>query len=215
MSNDTSRAGLYRWPLGLIGVIFVGAISNGLWEFFLRDFVNFVFGKLASGFGSIFSSYLNYLHEDIGKAFSNEMVALLFLIVISFIVIANIGLILYAVFLRLPGDRPLTSRKIPSKLTFRDKRFIAILVMTLFNVIAYSEIALSASYRMKATNWVEQTLDILHPVISEKQFVQLRADFRSISSASAFYELHSKLTRLGETNKILLPPFEPIGASIK
>lgn len=213
MTEQVKKSNWYRWPFAFMGTVFVGAIGSGLWEIFLRDAVNLSFTSLASGFGAIFSSYLDSLHENIGKAYQNEMTVLPFILCVAIIVVINLIGLIYLIKVRSirarPKARETTFRAAPS---FRDKRFWLMVVMMTVNVVTYSSMALTANYRIKAIVWTERSIEILHPHLSDAEFLTMRAEYRSVDGAAAFYSLHERLLKMASQAKVKLPEFAMIGS---
>ena len=214
MTEEIKKRSWYRWPLAFIGTVFVGAIGSGLWELFLRDAVNRVFTSLASGVGSIFSSYLDSLHENIGKAYQNEMTALPFILCVAIIVGMNLLGLIYLIKVRSTAPRSTAkSAALRAAPSFRDKRFWLMVIMMTVNIVAYSSLALSTSYRIRAVVWTERSIEIIHPHVSDAEFLKIRAEYRSVDGAAAFYSLHEHLLQIASQAKIKLPDFAMIGAA--
>jgi len=210
--NNNSRGNFARFFNALVGAIFVAIIANALWEFLLRDAIYSGYIKAASSVGEVFHSYLDSLYKGIGNPSWYRLVAIPFVLVICTIVFVNFYGIYRAIKVRVRAKAlsggPVKSYRDPS---FLDRRFWAMSAMFVFNIVCYSELALSTTYRAAASIWVDQSIEIIHPYITEQEFLILRSRYRSISEANDFYLLYGAIRKYETEKKIKLFEFEPIG----
>ncbi len=77
-------------------------------------------------------------------------------------------------------------------------------------VIVYLFAAFQYLYTAKAASFVEKSMDILAPHVSENKGLVLRADYRSIKDSKGYFSLYSELRNLEKEYSVVLPEFEPI-----
>lgn len=213
MSDEKEIVRWYKSPNSVVGIIFLGAIGSGVWELFLKDALTSAFVMFSSAIGLVSSGYLDAIHEDIGKANTNEVGVYLFLFLMLMIVFLNIlgARFVLRTYKKLKSETP--SR--PASITPKKAKRMVILVglMSVFNVIAYSEATFTNLYRIRAVTWTERSIEIVRPNISELEFLKLRAQYRSVASAQAFYALIHALRDYASRTKTTLPEFSAIGDS--
>ncbi|ODU29828.1 MAG: hypothetical protein ABS93_02230 [Thiobacillus sp. SCN 62-729] len=196
----------------MAAAVFVAIIANGLWEFLLRDAVYAGYVKAASGVGEVFHSYFDSLYKGIGNPPWYRLVVVPFVVTIAAIILINLyGL--YRIIRRRISGKPFwpgsfSSPRYPS---FRDRRFWAMTMVLTINIIGYSEMALSTNYRVGVSNWLDQSIEIIHPYITEREFLVLRSRYRAISNANDFYVLYRAIRKYETEKRIKLFAFEPIG----
>lgn len=212
MSDEKSKAKWYRSPIGIIGTIFLGAIGSGLWDVFLKNVLISTYVMTSTAIGSVFSGYLDSIHEDIGKANANEVSVMLFLLLMLTIVFLNIlgARFIFLSYKRIKSDQPQKRFFFPSPKNMR-RMVVAVVSMSAFNVIAYSHHAFETLYRLRAITWTERSIEIIRPSISDQDFLKIRAMYRSVDSADDFYALINTLRTHASNADIELPEFSAIG----
>ncbi|MFD0727163.1 hypothetical protein [Lysobacter brunescens] len=212
MSEEKSKQKWYRSPIGIIGTIFLGAIGSGLWDVFLKNALISAYIMTSTAIGSVFSGYIDSIHEDIGKANANEVGIMLFLFFMLTIVFLNIlgARFIFRTYKRITRDQPQNGFSSPSPKNMR-RMVVAVVLMSAFNVIAYSHHAFETLYRLRAITWTERSIEIIRPSISEQDFLKIRAMYRSVDSADDFYALINTLRDYASSADIELPEFSAIG----
>lgn len=216
--NTLTELKWIRISLGILATITLGAIGSGVWEF-LRSPVISIFGTISIGLDRLSGTYLDSLHEGIGNA---NRTSILYPLAMSFfflVVIANAsGVLLFVKIRRLMLDTntntPPTPQKIPhsrvSALVRSRRFFVGMVLVCLFNIFAYSNDLFAYNYRLGAVTWTERSIEILRPKLSEQEFLELRAAYRSVEDSKSFYALRASIIGFAVKNHITLPKFRAI-----
>jgi hypothetical protein len=194
----------------VLGTIFVGALGSGLWELFLSDLF-FWFGNFVIEIASLLSEeFKNGLYD---KVSNGSMVAFLRVpVVISIgLIVAFPFALLFSSVLAKYADSIKVKRTSPdqaiSKKEVKHNFRIALAALMLF---FYVFVIFQSLYMTSAANFVEKSLDIVAPHITENEYLKLRSQFRSVKSAQDFYNLYDALKIIEKTSNVELPEFEPI-----
>ncbi len=191
-------------------VLFVGAIGSGLWSWIGSPLSFWFADKFVYVFSKVSSSYIDYLHTNIGKAYYEES---------SAIIKITLDMIVISIYLSVPlifikARRAMLNKKpkrFMKKMIESKKGYITIL--TVFLIISTSAILVMASsiiktnYNYSAINYIERSTEILAPYLTEKEILMLRSEFRLIESAEQFYNLDNRLKFLSNLHSINIPEF--------
>jgi hypothetical protein len=82
--------------------------------------------------------------------------------------------------------------------------------VAIFSTIIWSEDMFKMIHCTKAAMFIERSIEIVSPYISNQERLKLRAEFRAIEKADAFYRLEDKLRSIAIEQTIKLPEFESI-----
>lgn len=81
---------------------------------------------------------------------------------------------------------------------------IAIPYCVIFNLF-YMSLLIEGIYQYNAGLYVDRSIEMLAPCISNQVFLELRAEFRSVDSAQKFYDLEKRLRVIAEEHEVALP----------
>lgn len=76
--------------------------------------------------------------------------------------------------------------------------------------VVYLFLFVQDSYERRAIVYSQRSLDILAPRVTEQERLSLRAEFRSIERAAAFYAFDAHIHRLADQTGVRLPAFAPV-----
>lgn len=219
---------LAKWVPGLIGALFVGALGSGFWEVALRDPFFWLGRRLLEFVASLMSGYLDSLYAQVGAAYTDSFSILPFVALASVSICTPpfVVLSLHLTFKQLshrvlrtvtPEDH-LTTAELKSKIAKQMKRLRILLYYVLTpivfaTVLMLISLAAKSIYIRQAANWLDRSIDIVAPLVSEEERLVLRSEFRGINTAANFYVLYDKLNAISARNGRELPKFEPIGIS--
>jgi hypothetical protein len=209
--------------LAVVATIFLGAIGSGLWDVLLGP----AFHKLSSlSLGIMFSLFHGYA-DHVYSHVSRDPMALLSLFPYMALVVGGgiffpWGAIVFM--LRtitrakkriLPHDEEEDVGLTPVEMLKRlDKArklvFTGLLPLALISSLLYAEELIDTIHATDAYIFVDRSLEILAPHIDESQRLQLRAQLRSIESASDFYALEDSIRSIASTNHLKLPNFKSV-----
>lgn len=198
-----------RAVLGFIGLLVVGALGNGVWEWFLRDVVLWVANSSLRAVSLVWSGYVDALHRGIGSTLSTDLLvsalAMTFWLLLPWSAVA-VAHYVHQVEKGNPYPRP---PRLFGHQGLGRARWLTV-VAILFVGVAFMAIVQS-DYRRRAAIWAERSIEIVAPNITERERLQLRAELRAVGSGLEFYRLYDHLRSLQPAAGLRLPPFEPIG----
>jgi len=203
--------------VGIVVTIFLGAIGSGLWDRMLSHVFDWSLTLFLTVISRVFRSYVDYIHEDIGKG-AHEIFSML-----PFIALV-VAIICFPWLLMLAGHR--MKKRMESvhgaeevsrsssrqfNLLIRGKYvYWVVYPMLIFITLAYSSMLFETAYLWRATNFVERSIDILAPNLTEHKVLELRAEYRSVNNAKKFYALEDSLVAISERDSIEIPSFHAI-----
>ena len=214
MDSAPPRSRFTKVLLGIVGVVFLGAIGSGLWERVLSPAVDWGYRTAIGAFGKAATRYVDHLYSKVGYGLHERDAATLFAFVALTIVVVNLGAILWLVWLqnRLRTGTVISLQSIRLPVwSWRRPTFWIFLLMCAFNAVAYSESVLDDTYSFRTVVWTERSLEIVRPQIPDTEFVSLRAQYRSTEDARSFRVLWIRLTTIAAQHRIVLPKFVPVG----
>ena len=116
--------------------------------------------------------------------------------------------------LRNPGEKEnhkTTPDALAKELRSIQRRVLLIfLPIILISTIIYSQEFFQTVHSRKAALFIDRSIEIVSPYISDSRRLELRAEFRAIENAKEFYRLQDKLRQIAEEHAIKLPAFESI-----
>lgn len=219
---------------GIVATIFLGAIGSGVWEKFLSPVSSSTTTFIASLFSSLSDSYANSLYENVGKG-STGVIGILVLNPYTFIQLLLMTTPLIALisetvlFIKISklhtkrnydennindnGNKELkdynsknTLEKIPEKKINRLRCFLLIsypICLGLFLWILSNSVRDAYSY--DAVIYVERSIEIVSPKISDQELKELKSLYRQIDNRDKFTELNSLLVEISKKNNLNLP----------
>lgn len=215
-TDGRSKRGPQKVVLAIALTLLGGALGNGVWEFFLRDLVLAVFSSAAVTGSRLGSAYLDLLHAHIGDDQP-----------LAFSLFASVGLAV-GIVLFMPFSIWRVRRSRASRMRATNSTDVSILVvrtlrsgfgLTLFTSLALFEMLLAmhllgaAIYQHKAVLWAQRSIEIVHPELTEHEYLELRAAYRSVEDAPAFYAVYARLQNLAKSRDLVLPKWSPLGLS--
>lgn len=200
----------------ILGTILLGAIGSGIWDWVLADALSYVGIAVLRLFSAVFSGYLNSLYKEVGQGPMYPMLLSLFIMSFMLIVIFPAGAIM-VVNKKInklakqkcePDDKP---KSVDEKLEKATKLFKFGLLPTYGILLVFVTLQIwQVLYSNSASSFVERSIDILSPYISETERIVLISEYRSISNSDDFYKIENKLNDLALKNAIKLPKFSSI-----
>jgi len=203
----------------IFATIFLGAIGSGLWDLFLSELLYECASLSAHIFASIFSSYVEILHEDIGKGLNEKYSFFLVVLLFSMIIISVIFILIFLTasyrylknyLLGSATNKHVAKVDKQTRLKRFKKRIIIYFLLYMPLIIIYSTMIFDIVYEHKAIVFIERSLEIVAPYITNNELLLLRSKYRSISSAKEFYELEDELRSISAKKYINLPEFSSI-----
>lgn len=210
---------------GIIGTIILGAIGSGVWERFLSPLLDSAASMLASLFSLISKSYADSLYSEVGKGSTS---------ILGHFVIVPYLLIWFAIFLypivltsllfkklkRIKSIHVVQKNETSNTQLLNDEKkslsaaekqkkvkpflYLNYIIVFSFAIVILSRITKDA-YTYDVVVYIEQSIEIISPYISESELKQIKSQFRQIDNRYKFQSFNSMLTQLAAKNKIILP----------
>lgn len=199
-------------------VIVLGAIGSGVWSGVGAPLISWIAIGFIKTMSFVSSSYVDFLHKNIGKGLREEITIYLF----ELVALAGIWFFLDYGFLK-PIDyywrsyqakhRAQPEDKKPEheaiKLRRRRKLYLLILSpMCLISMIILFAGLVQLIYTNSAIVYIERSIEILSPYVSEQERLMLRSQFRSIHTARQFYDMRETLKSKSREKNVDIPSFD-------
>lgn len=201
-------------------VILLGILGTGIYSRVIDPNWDNTVVLIGGMFSSWSSSYLNYLYANIGdgikEIFSYYTYAFIFGSGIVVVLLLTIKVIIDTAQLFLSMDKEdskIEKELKPKKkqsLWIRKIKFSLVTVYLLITVTYILSTTIKHHYTYNAIIYIEKSLDIVAPVVSELERLKLKAQYRQVNSYERFEVLDSKLKYISEKHKIDLPQFKII-----
>ncbi len=179
---------------------------------------------------SVFTSYLDFLYDYIGdgikEVFSYYVYVIFYGIIVGLLLILSMEMItqifsndpISLIFEKKDSssdviETSLDVTKTSSKSNNFFKRKIIKVIFTLMILFFFSytvSVIIKHHYTYNAIIYIEKSLDIVAPVISEQKRLQLRADYRLINTFEEFKKFDAELKVIAGQNDLELPEFRII-----
>lgn len=198
----------------LLGLLLVGALGSGLWDVFLKDLIFYLGGVFVKIMSYLYSGYVDYLYSNVGKLYTPLEIIPAVIFIIFIIFSPGFGLLLGNTFYhRLKQPDPdkyynKTSKAISifNFLTKSKRRIYSIiLIITIPISISYTNLLIKEITIIKAVNYIDQTIEIIRPYITESDFISLRSEFRQINNKEKFDKIIFKIKAYASKGGVKLP----------
>ncbi|EJG1830609.1 hypothetical protein ACUVJI_20455 [Vibrio parahaemolyticus] len=194
--------------LSLASIIFLGALGSGFWDLFLKDFLFFILRWSTDIADTLFNGFADSFYSDVGKA-TNPVLTVLgpFFVVVAIVGYMWVATVIYFTKTSASNYRHTSSRRARKRSTVMSIFYPS---AALFITFTYGHAFVTDVYNYKISNYLDRTIEILRPKISEEKHIELRALFRQIETRNQFQSLYFELNRLGSNNGVDLPDIEPL-----
>jgi hypothetical protein len=210
-----------RLARGLIVAVLLGAIGSGIWELLIKPSIKFLVSVSVSGIASIFNGYLDMVYRTVSR---NPFDTFDFVLSLFLICMCLPWVLMFSHWILLkddlediesPDDQDESEECAKDNLISEIKgmqrsvthKMIPVLIIA--TVLLWLPISVSI-YSRSAAIFLERSIEIVAPYISEQERLGLRARFRSIETASDFFQLEESLRLLADKHSAELPEFEAI-----
>ncbi|MCT4173045.1 hypothetical protein HZP56_08610 [Elizabethkingia anophelis] len=168
---------------------------------------------LGSFFAKFSTSYLNYIYENIGDGIKE--IFSYYTYVISFVSFFTFTVLIYILpslrfLFRIKNDNTnMALNKYPN--IYKSKLlYIFNIITTMFLLIYMISISIKHHYTYNAIIYIEKSLDILAPKISEQDRLELKAEYRYINSYKKFKSFNDKIIKISKETNTVIPEFKLI-----
>ena len=210
------KSKLMKVTLGILAAIFLSIIGNALWEFVFRSIFNWIGMSILTGLAFVFSGFVDILHAGIGGAtidpypyrFWVQMAYCMFFGILTGYLAAHVGHINRRVKGTIEEESAgdlLTSEK----KNLRSGKYFFVLVMCAY-FLFFMVMTTREGYVSNACKFVERSIEMLAPKLSETQVLELRAKYRGVDNSEKFYSLETEIKGLSQKQGVKIPDFKSI-----
>ena len=206
----------------VVGTVLLGAIGSGLWDRALGPFLDWLSTRSVSLMSSMFYGYLDSVYADVSRNPADYLTMFPFMFFVMLIIFAPwIGIaILFRGYGKIQRELENIGNRSDQELTVEDltkevqanrrSTLVRLIPLAILSTVLYSETLFSTLYTRKAALFVERSIEVVAPYVDERARLELRAQFRSVETASDFYELESRLRAIAREHSAKLPEFYSI-----
>jgi len=192
--------------LGIIGGIFLAALSGGLWEEVLRPTFHFIGILIIELMSHIFLSYKDNIYKQSSDGFHEYPSLFLMLVFIMALGFAYQMLVMKHPYAKDKQSKQETrfSYFIRSKWGYYLTYFISIFVIAFLSVFIAGY-----SYTNQIITYSNKSIAIVSPYINENERLTLSSEFSSIKKAEDFYAFKKHLDNIAKKNNLELEELSP------
>jgi len=217
----------------MFGIIMIvlGALGSGLWDLFLSHIIDICANFVLTTLSKLFKGYVDILYYDVGKGPYFSMLNVVFSLAMGIVITLPILVWLSArraikiMNKKLDElDRTSSSNKnnedklLDENMSELKNRILklnkfgnyVVFPLMLISTLVYASQGIESVYSNKASIYIERSIEILRPHIDENTLIELRAQYRNIDNARAFYDLYDLLNKMASDNNVMLPQFTVI-----
>lgn len=211
-----TRQSALRWSLGILGVIFLGALGSGLWQQILQPLLRLLLNVASLGI----ERFRDDIYMQVARGFNESSALSNYLLLILFTLMAYGFVTGYFVgFFGLwsrrqePAERPEASVDAAREFLRRLRRFRT-LGFVLVAVIVFSVVTLLSSYARiayinSAVSHYQQVLRVVSPYLQDTERELLESRFAQIRSKEDYVAIVERLEKTAENHGQFVPKFEP------
>lgn len=197
-----SRKQVVRGILGLLLVVFLGALGSGLWLHALEPFVRFVLRLASLGF----DTYKVDVYKEIARGLHEYASSALFGTITAIWVGLQLGLLL-ALFALMRSKAKLRERE--ERIRLAKKWFYAYGLLVVFLSTAQLIAVARHTYINSAVTHFRQVLRIASPYLDESEQAVIVSQFAQVKSKEDYVRIVDRLADTAETHRQNVPPFDP------
>lgn len=215
---------LYKSPklkliIGVPITIFLGAIGSGLWQILLAP----LFAKFSdftmTFISNIFYGYTDFIYQNVSNNPSIQLTHFLYSGLLVFTLAFLLFIVLYPLYkitkeindaINNQDDKDMTRDEFVSEMRKTRKMFYILLPISLILTGAFIAKSFQTEHAIKAAMFIERSIEIVSPFISETERLTLRAKYRGIDNAADFYKLEISLREIAKKHSCVLPEFKAI-----
>lgn len=212
----------------IIGLIIIGVIGSGFWDLIVKDLLYFLANLFIFTVSLIYSGYIDFLYEDVGK--SAKTVAyiptLLILIFISITIIffpyflKNILKRLEYIINQYEGVQRTNENldlerieNIKKLLNHKKKLLISIVLFSIVMFLIYVHMIINITIRVNTESIIDRYGDILRPEISQIEYFEIVGDYRASESLNDYLDVLNKIDNYSSDSGVKLPCVGLLGIS--
>lgn len=222
MTEKNSKSTLKKF-ISFLGLLLIGAIGSGLWDIFLKDLFYKIGNVFVDGISFFYSDYVNSLYENVGRN-SSVFNILPGLVIITLIIGTPLIFVIWLMLKYRDPDLEEEEKTNKSdtqtkfvRYILKSRRILIIvtILMSLYNSITYTNLLIKEITTLRARNYIEIVSEIIHPIITEEEYLKLRSNFRQIDNIEKFENTLNQIISYAKNDSIVLPEIKFYGVNIK
>lgn len=188
----------------IVGAIFLSIISTAIWESFFRNFVSQIGNYVVNLVSFFYTGYIDSLYMNVGNG-GNGFDFLPAIMIIAFFIFFGPFYLLH-LFLFKNGENALT-------VITKDKvgKILFLVIVIIPSMIMFSDRYVKGSSIIRTNGSISKNIEIIHPYITENEFLILRSKLRQIDSKTKTVELIRLIDNVAKKNKIKLGEYNLYG----
>jgi len=199
-----------------IGVIFIGAIGSGFWDLILKDLLFKIGNYFVNTISFFHEGYIDTLYKNVGSGgsgFDYLPSMLLILVIISLPIHLSFIIWIYKTKSIKFRDAEQNTRSIFNVVLLKNHKLSILIIVILFTPmsILYTNLLIKGISTIGAVNSISRSIEIIHPYISEKDFLILRSKFRQIDNKDKVVEIMKSIKETAKKNNIKLDEYNLYG----
>jgi hypothetical protein len=232
--SEVNNMGKQNGILRFLGVILLGAIGSGVWEYLIKPITNKSSNIILNIITFNINSFKSQLYTDIAKGYTQDtilsiMLSNLLIFLLCTIILTMIGVLMHylckdliSIQNKLYGlecdkeesEKPTLLEKIVFKFSFMEKlshnitlRQIAMFIYYIGITITIMGVmlAMKYSYVNKAITYYKQLITIVTPFVDNKQIQKYDSDFAQMKSESDYSTIIYSLQDIIKLKKLKAP----------
>lgn len=198
--------GFFKFALGVIATIILGAIGSGLWERFLGPFLDWLARVTVGAFAWGHTSYRDSIYENAAKGFHEAHSLAVYTLVLGLLPMFYLFILL-----RHPTAQGTTAAPSKFRETVRSRKgfwLVFILAMIVFVAVNFS--ALRLRHINETITYSLATFEIVRPYVGEDQYARYRSRYFALRTAAEFEVLHREVQAVAKARGVQLPNYQPL-----
>jgi hypothetical protein len=194
---------IFKWLSWLLGALFIGGLSSGFWENFLKPLFGFLANLIVGILSNAFASYRDSIYVEAAKGFHEYYSMSLYLILMMIL-----PMVYYCMVKLHPSKRNRKSHKIErgvGQFLLSKNGYRCIIVATLI-VFVFS--ALETSKQIVINNTATYTLnsiEIVRPYIEANEYFLMKSQYYTMKNFSDFNKIEEKINKITKKENVVLP----------
>lgn len=198
---------------GFLGLLIVGGLSNGVWEYILQPLTNFLLQSALYVSTLGINSYRDDIYLQVAKNFHESSSIVLYALFITTILAIGAGIFLSSFILsdlkkKIKAGTGIGKYKKFVKIVDHKLSRYIIFAYLIFAFAFFTIDIIRETYINESITYYTQSLKIITPYISSKQHNDFESKFSSIKNRQDFIDLISQMRVIADNNKTNLPKFD-------
>jgi len=195
----------------VLSIIFIGAVGSGFWDLFLKDMLFFIIDNLFFLINLINNRFIDNIYSRVGSG--NELVSIFPSLVIMLGIIGFLFTVLFIYKQIQHRERSSYSVDAMANKIINNKHLsiIVVYIPLMVLILLYSHLAISSFFSYKASSYIDRSIEIIRPYISNAEYYNLRSQYRLINNRKRLEKTLNTLLEISEKESILLPKIRFIG----